>query len=138
MITEYPVTGGPYEVGPIVAGLDGALWYNGGDRIGRITTAGVATTFEIPTWVYNFTGEIAAGPDGALWFTDGNNTIGRVVPTGAACSYTLPQASRVFSFGQARGSAGIRVQSGGPGGCLWTAVSSVSWVTITSGAIWVR
>jgi virginiamycin B lyase len=67
-ITEFPI---PTAASSIVAGPDGALWYNqrGGKKIGRITTAGTVTEFLIPlpprAWVY--TG-IVAGPDGALWF----------------------------------------------------------------------
>ena len=60
--------------------------------IGRITTAGVVTTYTDPTILSP--GEITAGPDGALWFTDdrtGSYSIGRIDPTThAVTSYTDP------------------------------------------------
>ena len=40
-----------------------------GNRIGRITTAGVITEFTVPTADSPPFG-ITAGPDGALWFTE--------------------------------------------------------------------
>lgn len=75
--------------GGIAAGSDGAVWFTEGipyspsslpneiGSIGRITTAGVVTTYTAPG-VYDPT-SITAGPDGALWFTNfGSDTIGRV------------------------------------------------------------
>jgi virginiamycin B lyase len=60
-----------------------------GDRIGRITTAGVITEFALPT-AGSDPFDIAAGPDGALWFTqqDGNR-IGRIT-TGAPAPVPAP------------------------------------------------
>src|SRR5579864_5791644 len=67
----------------ITAGPDGALWFTEiyGDRIGRITTAGVITEYLVPT-AHSLPWGIAAGPDGALWFTENNvyrgNKVGRI------------------------------------------------------------
>jgi streptogramin lyase len=80
-ITEFPIsTSGP--VG-ITVGPDGALWFTegSGNKIGRITPAGVITEFPIPTAGSGPVG-ITAGPDGALWFTEnGTNKIGRIPTT---------------------------------------------------------
>ena len=60
---------------------DGALWFTevDGNKIGRITTAGVISEYPVPTagsrpyW-------ITAGPDGAVWFTEQfGNKLGQVV-----------------------------------------------------------
>jgi streptogramin lyase len=64
----------------ITAGPDGNLWFTeyGGNKIGRITTAGSITEFAIPTANSGPTG-ITAGHDGNLWFTESNgNKIGRI------------------------------------------------------------
>ncbi len=52
----------------ITTGPDGNLWFADNSYIGRITPAGVITTFLTPTQVSWNTG-ITAGPDGNLWFT---------------------------------------------------------------------
>ncbi|HEY2430554.1 MAG TPA: hypothetical protein VGI06_16560, partial [Acidimicrobiales bacterium] len=58
-----------------------ALWFTNvagnPDSIGRITTAGVVTSFTSPGVVT--TQGIAAGPDGGMWFTNIDvNSIGRI------------------------------------------------------------
>ena len=61
----------------ITAGPDGNLWFTEflGNKIGRITTAGVITEFPIPM---PFSGphDITTGPDGNMWFTESSNKIG--------------------------------------------------------------
>ena len=78
------VTGHP--AGGIAIGSDGNLWFTepDGNRIGRITPAGVITEFP----VLGRPAGIAAGPDGALWFTEPDgNRIGRITTdTGASIS----------------------------------------------------
>jgi streptogramin lyase len=45
-ITEFPVSAGPFR---ITTGPDGVLWFTSfSERVGRITTAGVATYFSFP------------------------------------------------------------------------------------------
>jgi virginiamycin B lyase len=78
-----------------------------GNRIGRITTAGVITEFALPTAVSNPWG-IAAGPDGALWFTQGADVIGRITTAGVITEFALPTADS--------SPTGIAV---GPDGALW-------------------
>ena len=75
----------------ITAGPDGALWFAYGDgnsstiyTIGRITTAGVITSYTDPGILDP--GTMTAGPDGAVWFTNaisvlatgGTASIGRI------------------------------------------------------------
>ena len=66
----------------ITAGPDGDLWFTetGGNKIGRITTAGSIAEFPVPT-SGSFPRGIAAGPDGNLWFTEfASSKIGKLVP----------------------------------------------------------
>ena len=110
----------------ITAGSDGALWFTNsgtfdqttktfiGSSIGRITTAGVVTTYTDPG-IDGPVG-ITAGPDGALWFTndgyqDGTTivgaSIGRITTAGVVTDYPL---------------SGISPDGGittGPDGALW-------------------
>jgi uncharacterized protein (TIGR03437 family) len=48
----------------------------------------------------------------------------------AACSYTIAPASRSFTATAATGSVAVTAETG----CTWTAASSASWITITSGS----
>ena len=69
-ITEYAVPTANSGLSGITVGPDGALWFTEGtgNKIGRITTAGVVTNeFSVPTAVSQ-PFAIALGPDGALWF----------------------------------------------------------------------
>ena len=79
-----PLIAGPDQ---IAAGPDGNLWFTEafGNKIGRITTAGVITEFAVPTAGSGPFG-ITAGPDGAVWFLESfSNKIGRIT-TGARCN----------------------------------------------------
>ena len=78
----------------ITTGPDGALWFtevNCG-QIGRMTTGGLVTDFEIPSVKSRPLG-IASGPDGALWFTEAwANKIGRISPNAQAAVGRQKQA----------------------------------------------
>jgi streptogramin lyase len=78
---------GPYS---IALGPDGALWFTEytGHRIGRITTAGVAT--ESKTLASGASpNDIVAGPDGAMWFTENNpDMVGRISMSGQITEYS--------------------------------------------------
>jgi len=92
----------------ITLGPDGALWFtNGGNNsIGRITTAGVVTTFA-KSGIDDPIG-IATGPDGALWFTNyADNTIGRMTTAGVVTDYSGVGISGPFGI------------TAGPDGALW-------------------
>ncbi len=76
----------------IAAGPDGNLWFteSDGNRIGRITPAGIVTEFSIPTAI-SYPRGIAAGPDGNLWFTeDSGNKIGRITISGVVTESAIP------------------------------------------------
>jgi len=95
-IGEYPVPTANSKPEDITAGPDGALWFTEdyGNKIGRITTAGVITEYPVPT-ANSYPEGIAAGPDGALWFTEYyGNRIGEAVFVTADLS--LSPASGLF------------------------------------------
>ncbi|MDR3634144.1 MAG: Ig-like domain-containing protein, partial [Isosphaeraceae bacterium] len=84
-------TSDPYGItlGPV---SDGALWFTeqslGTTSVGRMTTAGASTLYNLPPDSYPQS--ITLGPDGALWYTDtGVNRIGRVTTTGGIVTYNL-------------------------------------------------
>ncbi len=55
----------------IAAGPDGNVWFAEihGNRIGRVTPAGVVTEYPVPT-TGSYPFYITGGPDGAIWSTD--------------------------------------------------------------------
>jgi streptogramin lyase len=84
--------------GAITTGPDGALWFldSGGNRVRRVTTAGVFTDYAIPTANSGGFRSIVAGADGALWFTESNvNKIGRITTAGAVTEFPVPTPSSV-------------------------------------------
>jgi virginiamycin B lyase len=124
-ITAHTASGGPAG---ITTGPDGALWFteNAGNKIGRMTTNGMFTEYEVPT-PSSGVDSISMGPDGALWFTEHpRNNIGRITPNGVFTEYVIPTA--------ASGPAGI---TAGPDGALWfteSVASKIGRIT-TDGAI---
>src|SRR5216684_3307652 len=70
-VTEFTIPTSGSRANGIVAGPDGAIWFTetGGNKIGRITTAGVITEFPLSIPNSGPSG-IVAGPDVALWFTE--------------------------------------------------------------------
>ncbi len=110
-ITEYAV---PFNgLGGIAAGLDGSMWFSGNGHIGRITTAGVVTSYQLPTSNAG-SAAITAGPDGAMWFTESGNSggafakIGRIATSGVFTEYPLPDSNSIPS-----------AIATGPDGALW-------------------
>jgi virginiamycin B lyase len=84
--------------GDITTGADGALWFlelsgtmdglrPDGNRVARITTAGVVTEFVIPSPTPSPI-NIAVGPDRQIWFTKGG-LLGRVAADGSIREYPL-------------------------------------------------
>jgi streptogramin lyase len=123
-VTEFPLPDPPGQPGfnsqpaGIAVGSDGALWFTeeNAHKIGRITTGGTITEFQVPT-VPSAPSEITAGPDGALWFTEiGANPpkIGRVTTAGVFTEYDLPAGT---------GPDGI---TAGPDGALWYTASGTN------------
>lgn len=99
------------SVSGITLGPDGAMWFTYGNRnkIGRITTAGVITEYDAPSFAIV---DITLGPDGNLWFTDwSNDAIGKITvsPTVTMTEYT---------FAAPPGSSPTCITTG-PDGNLW-------------------
>lgn len=114
----------PFRARSIVAGPDGALWFAGMDKIGRITTGGEITEFLIPVSasarpVFPF--DMTSGPDGALWFNVAGAIsrdammpytavgIGRITTGGEFSEFLLPPMARLPPLGL----------TAGPDGALW-------------------
>ncbi len=123
-ITDFGTLGLGLNVVPrsIAVGPDNALWFtaedgNGpNDRIGRITTAGVITTYELPGFNHCTPNSIVAGSDGGLWFTCQRvNMIGRISTAGEVTPYFLPPAPSGDEF------QWLRAITLGPDGALWIA-----------------
>ncbi len=96
----------------IVAGPDGNLWfqYESGLSVGRLTTAGVYTEFQVTSGLD--IQDIAAAVDGNLWvtYTDYvDSWVGRITPSGQVTEFPL-QAGSI-----PRGIAA------GPDGAIWFA-----------------
>ena len=92
----------------ITGGPDGNVWFTeiSGNKIGRITPAGVITEFPTPS--ASGPDGITTGPDGNLWYAGFNgNKIGRVTTAGVITE---------FAAGAASGPALI---TSGPDGNLW-------------------
>jgi virginiamycin B lyase len=86
MVTIYNSTVITYGIGDITAGPDGALWFSMYSAIGKITTAGVVTSYTGSS--VSAAQGITVRPDNALWFTnDGNNSIGRITTAGVISSH---------------------------------------------------
>ena len=90
-VTSFPLPTAFSFPGSIVTGPDGALWFNEGGKIGRITTTGALKEYSLPAGRSGTS--ITNGPDGALWFTEpGSSAIGRITIQGDLHEYTVPGA----------------------------------------------
>jgi virginiamycin B lyase len=109
-ITEYPIPTSNSQPKGITAGPDGNLWFteSNGNKVAKVTTAGVVTEYALPTAGADPRG-IVAGPDGNLWFTEFNvNKVAKVTTAGAFTEYTITTPTS--------GPYGITT---GPDGNLW-------------------
>lgn len=108
--TSFPVPTAHSWPHGITVGSDGALWFTelSGERVGRITTSGVVTEFDLSPVAGGRTVPflITSGPDGALWFSVGQTEgIWRVDPGGGLAAFGLPREN-VVPFGICRGRDG--------------------------------
>lgn len=112
VVTQFPVPMAP-KPQDMAAGADGALWYTTPAGIGRITTAGENSGWNIGTGISYLT----RGPDGNMWFTQtSRNRIGRITPSGAVTFFGPGvMASR---RGRHRFSAPLGITAG-PDGLIW-------------------
>ena len=113
-ITEYSLPVNSYP-SAITTGPDGALWFANGDTVGRITTAGVVSTFELGGAGYSVA--IVAGPDGNLWVATTLVSIAgpagkivRMTTSGAVTSFDVPYPGRIAT-----------ALAAGPDGNIWFA-----------------
>jgi streptogramin lyase len=106
VFSSFAVPGNPVS---IAAGPDGNLWFTDEttDAIGRMTPAGVLTTFGGAS---GRSGAITAGPDGNLWFAGGPG-IGRITPAGVRTWFT--------------GQVGLGGAAVGPDGVVWFTGGSI-------------
>jgi virginiamycin B lyase len=96
-ITEYSVVWGSNSIPNIrniTAGPDGNLWYTSEDTggnysgIGKVTTSGVSTFYQIPNAIQTQLGGITGGSDGNVWFTEANKAkVGKITPSGTITEY---------------------------------------------------
>ena len=103
VITSFATLSGFPGPTSIVVGPDGALWFTitavnsaSAGAIGRMTTTGVATRYDLP--VGHSPMSITRGPDGALWFTevtaaDNGGAVGRITTSGVITEFTYPTAN---------------------------------------------
>jgi virginiamycin B lyase len=94
-ISTFSLPTGNAQPHGITTGSDGALWFTefAANKIGRMTTAGLASEFIVPTTFSDPDG-IAGGPDGALWFTERRgNKIGRITIAGIFTEFAIPTPS---------------------------------------------
>jgi streptogramin lyase len=108
--TEFTIPTAASSPVDIVAGPDGNLWFteSAGNKIGRITPAGVIAEFTTARGLSTPQG-IVAGPDGNLWFTEQGGLIGKITTAGTITEFALPQPVNSFP-------SQITV---GPDGNLW-------------------
>ena len=92
----------------IAAGKDGALWILDPqtNTIGRMSSSGTITTFNVPTPNSGLT-DLAIAPDGSVWFTESKvNQIGRISPSGVIAEFKgIHSGGRPFAI--AAGANGV-------------------------------
>lgn len=84
-ITEFPLPSSPNGIGAatVTAGPDGAVWFEGGAGVGRMTTSGEVALFPLPWQGQYSVISITAGPDGRLWVIDSRwGKVVRMIPKG--------------------------------------------------------
>lgn len=113
----------------ITPGPDGALWFTLQNAIGRLTTSGTLTKYEVPpNGIYQADpNSIVVGPDGALWFTEAvANIVGQVTTSGAITEYYIPTSN-----------PSLNSMTTGPDGALWFTEISASKIgrITTSGVV---
>lgn len=113
-VTDYPIPYYRASAYDITVGPDGNLWASEyyGERLDRITTAGVFTKFPFFCQCGQWPVEVTAGPDGKLWYANSyNNTIGTMTTAG------VEVAEYLLGVG---GHFGPRFIAAGADGNLWS------------------
>jgi streptogramin lyase len=88
-ITTFQVSGAPHG---LTVGPDRSLWFaEDNSMLGRLTTAGVLSEFELPLEFPDDGARITTGADGNLWLVEGSaNKIGRVTTAGELTEFDIP------------------------------------------------
>jgi len=76
----------------IAPGHDGNLWFTeySGNKIGKITTAGLIAEYPIPT-AHGDSEGISSGADGNMWFVEtASGNVGKITPAGVITEYPFP------------------------------------------------
>jgi virginiamycin B lyase len=91
-------------IGGLNSGPDGAVWYQDGGWVGRITPAGQRVKFGVPPTHDAFEGTsggmVANGPDGNVWFSGLGNFLGRIALTPQATTTDLTESATTTKMGQ--------------------------------------
>jgi streptogramin lyase len=122
-ITDFPGAG--INPSTITVGPDGNLWYTAISVIGKMSTAGVNTSFPLNSG-YSFPGGIMKGPDGNLWFTEqggSQGAIARITPNGVITDFPLPTVTYPDRTTWGVQASDLAV---GPDGNLWFTANSES------------
>lgn len=133
-LTELPsdpafsTQGGSGFVTGVTPGPDGNGWFSQGylDRIGKITTSGVATTFDVPTAGAHPT-DMTVGGDGAIWVQeDSAQKLARIPPS-------ITKASQITEYNAPH----VTGLTSGPDGALYFSEGSLDKIARmgTNGAI---
>jgi virginiamycin B lyase len=90
-IVEFPVAGAS-SLTWLASGTDGNVWFVDGQKIGKITPAGVVTEFPVPaptdgSGVDLTDAQLASGSDGDMWFI-GLGGLSHISPTGTVKTIT--------------------------------------------------
>ncbi|HKF45678.1 MAG TPA: hypothetical protein VKG01_21500 [Thermoanaerobaculia bacterium] len=100
VVTEYPVPTAASRPLGIAAGPDGNVWFAelDGNRIGRISPAGVITEFFIAD--QSGLEYVTTGPDGNLWYTAGaRSKVGRLTPSGVFTEFPVKSGPTGITLG---------------------------------------
>jgi streptogramin lyase len=93
-VTEFTIPTANSQPNGITAGPGGNLWFVelSGNKVGKITPAGVVTEFPLTGLFNPQPFGIAAGIDGNLWFTTLGNLVGKMTPAGDFNVWYIPTA----------------------------------------------
>jgi streptogramin lyase len=120
VITRFDLPGPPGSgtTSGLANGPDGNIWFTSFGKIGKISTSGVVTQYDLPSSDH-YPGFITAGPDGNIWFTETRHRangfqffIARSTLSGQITEYALPPAEPGRITGPGRITAG-------PDGNVW-------------------
>jgi virginiamycin B lyase len=124
-ITQFTVPTANSQPKGIATGPDGNLWFTEykGNKIGRVTTAGVFTEYTVTTTASE-PNDIVAGPDGKLWFTESQGSnIGSITTGGTVAEYATPTS----------GAEPLDITTGADGALWFTEGSATNFGRITTG-----